>query len=84
VEAAPRVRVRSAADKARDQLADLAVVNARLAGSDEGRAAEIRKRLDYLRRRRRNWEMVYQVGGAALPVCACVSLAGASANREAE
>ena len=61
MDSVPRVRVRSALDKAMDQLADLAVVNERLAGSDEAQAAEIRNRLEYLKRRRRNWELVYQV-----------------------
>lgn len=34
VDSAPRVRVRSAEDRARDQLADLAVLNERLAGAE--------------------------------------------------
>lgn len=71
VAAAPQIRVRRAADRARDQLADLTVVNERLArcngadgtdGSviDAEIAASVRRRVDYLRRRRKIWEMVYQ------------------------
>ncbi|KAL6768792.1 CAO1A [Auxenochlorella protothecoides x Auxenochlorella symbiontica] len=61
VDTAPRVRVRKARDRARDQLADLAVMNERLMHGDDARAAAIRQRLDYLRRRRLAWEMVYDV-----------------------
>jgi chlorophyllide a oxygenase len=66
MDAAPRVRVRSAADRARDQLGDLAVLNARLAGAGPAAprraagedAAAVRRRVDYLKRRRRSWELV--------------------------
>lgn len=37
-----QVRVRTSHDRARDQLADLAVLNERLAGRAEGEAAQIR------------------------------------------
>lgn len=42
VESVPRVRVRTSQDRARDQLADLAVLNERLAGKDGADAAAIR------------------------------------------
>lgn len=65
---APRIRVRRAHDRARDQLADLAVINTRLAMASTPHeekeeveaAAAVRRRVDYLKRRRRNWELVYQ------------------------
>ena len=69
VETAPRLRVRRARDRALDQLADLAVLNQRLAMSSNTEAetkaeaeaaAAVRRRVDYLKRRRRNWELVYQ------------------------
>jgi chlorophyllide a oxygenase len=61
--------VRRAHDRARDQLADLAVLNQRLAmassteaetKAESEAAAAVRHRVDYLKRRRRNWELVYQ------------------------
>lgn len=52
--------MRTSRDRARDQLADLAVLNERLAGKGQSEAAAIRHRLEYLKKRRRNWEMVYQ------------------------
>lgn len=42
VDSVPRVRVRTSQDRARDQLADLAVLNERLAGRDGADAAAIR------------------------------------------
>jgi hypothetical protein len=42
MESVPRVRVRTSRDRARDQLADLAVLNERLAGKDSAEAASIR------------------------------------------
>ncbi len=54
---APRVRLRRPVDRQRAQLADLAVLNDRLAG----RAGwQIRQRVEFLRTRRRNWEQIYQ------------------------
>eukprot|EP00887_Chlorella_sp_A99_P007345 scaffold2.g7345.t1 len=82
LEDAPRVRVRSAADKARSQLADLAVVNERLSGSDDTEAAEIRNRLEFLRRRRRNWELVYQVVTRQEALCTLEAIE--EANRKVE
>ena len=43
MESVPRVRVRTAADRARDQLADLAVLNERLAGKGAAEAASARQ-----------------------------------------
>ncbi|KAH7622922.1 putative Chlorophyllide a oxygenase, chloroplastic [Nannochloris sp. 'desiccata'] len=69
VDTAPQVRVRRAHDRARDQLADLAVLNQRLSmasntaaetKAEVEAAAAVRRRVDYLKRRRRNWELVYQ------------------------
>lgn len=61
VESAPRVRVRQARDRAKDQLADLAVLNSRLAGDDEARVIQTRQKLDYLKNQRHNWELVFQI-----------------------
>jgi len=60
MDTAPQIRVRRAHDRARDQLADLAVLNERLAFGDEEEATLARRRLDYLKRRRKTWELVYQ------------------------
>ena len=65
IDAAPRVRVRTAADKARLQLADLAVLNERLAKLDSTNAADreevikARKRVEFMKRSRKTWAMVY-------------------------
>lgn len=57
VNGAPRVRLRRPVDRQREQLADLAVLNDRLAG----RAGwQIRRRVEFLRTRRRNWEQIYK------------------------
>lgn len=53
---APQIRVRKAADRQRDQIAELAVLNERLAGND---AVSIRKRVEYIRAKRRNWQAIY-------------------------
>ena len=51
--------MRSSQDRAHQQLVDLAVLNERLAG-DAGHPIEARKRLEYLRSRRLEWESVYE------------------------
>eukprot|EP00887_Chlorella_sp_A99_P005281 scaffold1.g5281.t1 len=55
-----RAQPAAAADKARGQLAELAAANERLAGSGDAQAAEVGKRLEFLRSRRRTWELVYE------------------------
>lgn len=57
VRAAPRVRVRTTAQRQVEDLLELAVVNERLAGRLE--PWEARARLEYIKRRRRNWEAIY-------------------------
>ena len=57
IEGAPRIRVRTITDRQRNQLAELAVLNERLAGGD---AAATRKRIEYLKRKPRTWEAIYQ------------------------
>ncbi|CAG9460022.1 unnamed protein product [Pedinophyceae sp. YPF-701] len=54
---APRVRRRTPSDRSRDQLVDLAVLNARLEGQD---SVAVRKRLEHLKMRRENWEEVHR------------------------
>ena len=53
---APRVRFRSAEDRKLDELVELTVVNERISGKP---AHEVRRRLEYLKLRRRNWEAIY-------------------------
>ena len=82
--------MRRAHDRALDQLADLAVLNKRLALSGQshppGQAAEVaievRKRVDYLKRRRRNWELVYQYVTAEDALCTVETIE--EANRKVE
>ncbi|KAK9816649.1 hypothetical protein WJX72_003294 [[Myrmecia] bisecta] len=57
-QAAPQVRLRSTEDRCRSQLADLTVLNERLAGRQT--TWQIRTRLEYLKTRRRNWESIYE------------------------
>ncbi len=57
IEGAPRIRVRTITDRQRNQLAELAVLNERLAGRD---VTETRKRIEYLKGKRRTWEAIYQ------------------------
>ncbi|KIY95496.1 chlorophyll a oxygenase [Monoraphidium neglectum] len=59
VDAAPRVRVRTTASRARNELLELAVLNERLAGVVE--PWEARARLEVLRNRRRAWDAVYDL-----------------------
>jgi chlorophyllide a oxygenase len=84
LEAAPRVRVRRAADRAAEQLADLAVVNARLAaGGDARAAAAARQRVDFLRRDRRTWARVHESVAAADAADALGAADRAAARAEA-
>lgn len=53
---APRVRIRSMQDRKLDELLELAVLNERLAGMP---SHEVRRRLEYIKLRRRNWEAIY-------------------------
>uniref|UniRef100_A0A7S0RR27 Rieske domain-containing protein n=1 Tax=Chlamydomonas leiostraca TaxID=1034604 RepID=A0A7S0RR27_9CHLO len=57
LEDAPRVRVRSMEDRKLEELLEVAVLNARLSGDVDPWKA--RRRLDYLKLRRRNWEAIY-------------------------
>lgn len=54
---APQVRVRKPLDRGKDQMGELAVLNERLAGQQ---AWQIRKRVEYLKRKRVAWESVYE------------------------
>lgn len=54
---APQIRVRSAEQRSQDQLAELAVLNERLAGETE--PWQIRRKVEYLKLRRQNWERIY-------------------------
>lgn len=53
---APRVRVRNLPDRQRDQLAELAVLNERLAGN---KSTAVRRRIEWLKTRRKEWEQIY-------------------------
>mmetsp|Transcript_7065 Transcript_7065/g.12060 ORF Transcript_7065/g.12060 Transcript_7065/m.12060 type:complete len:654 (-) Transcript_7065:1149-3110(-) len=58
VSEAPRVKVHSVEDRKLDELLELAVLNERL--NPGGMPSwEARRRLDYLKLRRRNWEAIY-------------------------
>lgn len=53
----PRVRVRTISQRAQDDLVDLVVLNERLSG--EINPWEARTRLELLRKKRKNWEHIY-------------------------
>ena len=53
----PRVRMRQSTDRQKSQLADLALVNERLAGNESW---EIRQKLEHLKSKRKNWEFIYE------------------------
>ncbi|KAK9803468.1 hypothetical protein WJX73_005184 [Symbiochloris irregularis] len=53
---APRVRVRKLDDRQREQLAELAILNERLAGNQSPAA---RRRIEWLKHRRKEWELIY-------------------------
>lgn len=57
LDSAPRVRVRTAAQRQKDELLELAVLNERLAGVVN--PWEARRKLEYIKMRRRNWEHIY-------------------------
>ncbi|KXZ55126.1 hypothetical protein GPECTOR_3g278 [Gonium pectorale] len=57
LEAVPRVRVRTKDSRQLDELLELAVLNERLAGRLEPWQA--RQKLEYLRKRRKNWERIF-------------------------
>ncbi|WPT16765.1 Chlorophyllide a oxygenase [Picochlorum sp. SENEW3] len=59
VASAPQIRFRKATDRARDQLADLAVLNERLSRADGVEAARARRRVDFMKRSRKTWAKVY-------------------------
>ncbi|KAL4420817.1 hypothetical protein ABPG75_010473 [Micractinium tetrahymenae] len=82
VDSVPRVRVRTSQDRARDQLADLAVLNERLSGRDGADAAVIRQRLEHMKLRRRNWELVYQHVTRADALCTLSAIEEANARVE--
>jgi chlorophyllide a oxygenase len=54
---APRVRVRTISQRAKDDLVELAVLNERLHGDVS--PWEARSRLELLRKKRKNWEHIY-------------------------
>nr|BAQ33958.1 chlorophyllide a oxygenase [Bryopsis plumosa] len=76
---APRIRFRQKADRGVDQLSELAILNERLAGRPPW---EIRRKVDYLKTRKRNWEMIYQQVTAKDAVTTLRSLE--EANRKVE
>lgn len=82
MENAPRIRVRRAHDRARDQLADLAVLNERLALQSEAEATAARQRVEYLKRRRRNWELVYQTVMREDALCTLAAIEEANSKVE--
>ena len=57
VGAAPRVRRRQSSDRQKALLAELALLNERLAGKESW---EIRQKLEHLKSKRKTWEMIYQ------------------------
>ena len=66
MDSAPRLRVRTAADRARLQLADLAVLNERLAKLEDGTSSvdqeevvKARKRVEFMKRSQKTWSKVY-------------------------
>ena len=54
---APRVRMRRSSDRQKSLLAELALLNERLAGKESW---EIRQKLEHLKSKRKTWEMIYQ------------------------
>ncbi|GLI60511.1 hypothetical protein VaNZ11_002675 [Volvox africanus] len=58
LEAVPRVRIRTKDSRQLDELLELAVLNERLAGRLEPWQA--RQKLEYLRKRRKNWERIFE------------------------
>jgi hypothetical protein len=85
----PRVRVRTIAQRARNDLVELAVLNERLHG--EINPWEARNRLELLRKKRKNWEHIYNyvtkadaaatlalIEEANEQVCVCVHAAAAA------
>jgi hypothetical protein len=57
IEQAPKLRVRQAGDRGKEQIGDLAVLNELLAGQQ---AWQIRKKVEYLKKKRAAWEGVYK------------------------
>lgn len=53
----PRVRVRTSASRPLDTLLEVAVLNERLKGTDPW---EVRRKLEYIKMRRKNWEKIYE------------------------
>jgi len=53
----PRVRMRQSSDRQKSLLAELALVNERLAGKESW---EIRQKLEHLKSKRENWELIYE------------------------
>lgn len=56
---APQIRLRKASDRAKEQLADLAVLNEKLRKADGFEAAKARKRVEFMKRSRKTWSKVY-------------------------
>lgn len=59
VSTAPQIRLRRASDRAKEQLADLAVLNEKLRKADGFEAAKARKRVEFMKRSRKTWSKVY-------------------------
>jgi chlorophyllide a oxygenase len=66
LEVAPQIRLRRASDRAKEQLADLAVLNERLSKIEDGSGAgmedvvKARKRVEFMKRSRKTWSKVYE------------------------
>lgn len=58
LDSVPRVRVRTKDSRQLDDMLELAVLNERLAGRLEPWQA--RQKLEYLRKRRKNWERIFE------------------------
>lgn len=54
---APRVRRRNASDRQQNLLAELTVLNERLAGNESW---EIRQKLEHLKSKRKTWALIYE------------------------
>lgn len=54
---APRIRVRNASDRQKNLLAELTLLNERLAGNESW---EIRQKLEHLKCKRKNWALIYE------------------------
>eukprot|EP00241_Pyramimonas_parkeae_P001062 CAMPEP_0114247160 /NCGR_PEP_ID=MMETSP0058-20121206/12872_1 /TAXON_ID=36894 /ORGANISM="Pyramimonas parkeae, CCMP726" /LENGTH=583 /DNA_ID=CAMNT_0001360443 /DNA_START=154 /DNA_END=1905 /DNA_ORIENTATION=+ len=59
IKGVPQIRRRTSESRQRELLTELAMVNERLSGVGGKKASTVRQRLDYLKMRRENWELIY-------------------------